>query len=420
MRISKNQSCPCGSGKKYKKCCMDNSNLGYQLYLKGKNAENFVNELAKKSFLEDWCYMNTKLPKGKEICDLLIVYDEIAIIWQIKDLKLGENGEYNQSEVQKNLKQISTAKNRLFKLNIEIELENPRRGKEIFNSKSIKQVYAVSALLGKGEDYFSFIENINDQTVHVFTREFTEIILKELDTIQDFIEYLKEKEKLIALDNQITLLGGEKELLAYYLMNQRNFDELKEKNSLIFDEGSWDELQKKPEYLAKKEENKISYSWDSIINGAHICGGDYEQIARELARPNRFYRRTLAKLFYDAHVLAHEEKERNTFKRLIESEGTTYCFIFLKESISREKREGYLSDACYVGRGTFRKNNKVVGIATEMKIRPTCSYDFCLLYQTIWTNEDERKMKEIQEKTGIFTNLEFKRAHEDEYPHLEN
>jgi len=418
MKINKNQPCPCGSGKKYKKCCMEKSDLGYQLHLKGKNAENFVNELAKKSFLEDWCYMNPKLPKGKEICDLLIVYDNIAIIWQIKDLKLDKNRKYKESEVQKNLNQISTAKNRLFGFNLDIELENPRRGKEIFNPKSIKKIYAISALLGEDEDYFSFIENIKDQTIHVFTREFTEIILNELDTIQDFIQYLEEKERLIELDNRITLIGGEKELLAYYIMNERSFNNLKEANMLMFDEGSWDELQKRPEYLAKKEEDKISYGWDSIINRAHTCGGDYEQVARELARPNRFHRRLLAKSFYDAHVLAHNEKVRDTFRRLMKSEDTTYCFIFLKETIPSEKRKAYLSTACFVARGKFKENKKVIGISTEMKIRPTCSYDFCLLYLPEWTDEEEKKMKEIQEHTGIFANPDLKKFHEDEYPNV--
>src|SRR3989338_10363242 len=246
----------------------NSSEVGRKLNLKGKNAENFVHELAKKSFLEDWCYPNQKLPNGKEICDLLIVYDNIAIIWQIKDLKLDNNRKYSQSEVKRNLKQLSTAKNRLFNPQILIELENPRRGKEIFDSKIIKEVYLISALLGEGEDYFSFVESKNGKIIHTFTREFTELVLNELNTIKDFIEYFKEKENLISLNNQITLIGGEKELLAYYLMNRRSFGKLREASLLIIDEGSWDELQKKPEYTAKKKEDQISYGWD-IINRAH-------------------------------------------------------------------------------------------------------------------------------------------------------
>ena len=40
-------------------------------YLKGKNAEKIVHDLASKTFITDWCYLNPMLPSGKELCDLL-------------------------------------------------------------------------------------------------------------------------------------------------------------------------------------------------------------------------------------------------------------------------------------------------------------------------------------------------------------
>lgn len=41
---------------------------------KGKEGENFVNDLAFKSFLKYWCYPNPMDENGdkKEICDLLV------------------------------------------------------------------------------------------------------------------------------------------------------------------------------------------------------------------------------------------------------------------------------------------------------------------------------------------------------------
>ena len=80
---------------------MSGKDKGHQLFLKGKNAEEFVQILAKKTFIEDWCYNNPKLPNGKEICDLLIVFDNIIIIWQIKDLKLDKYGMYRKEKYKK-------------------------------------------------------------------------------------------------------------------------------------------------------------------------------------------------------------------------------------------------------------------------------------------------------------------------------
>ena len=46
-----------------------------------RKAESILHELAKKTFLTDWCYPNPLLPDGKELCDLLVVFGDTAIIW---------------------------------------------------------------------------------------------------------------------------------------------------------------------------------------------------------------------------------------------------------------------------------------------------------------------------------------------------
>jgi len=113
----------------------------HYFHIKGKKAESIVHDLSAKSFLSDWCYLNPKNPQGKEICDLLVVFDNIAIIWQVKSLKLGSDGYYNKKEVEKNNRQILGAKRRLFEIDSDIYLTNPRRGKELFNPNTISEVF---------------------------------------------------------------------------------------------------------------------------------------------------------------------------------------------------------------------------------------------------------------------------------------
>lgn len=332
----------------------------------------------------------------------MIIYDEVAIIWQIKDLKLDRNGKYKEAEVEKNHHQLCSAKHRLFKLNVPIELENPRRGKEMFDPKPIKQIYLISALLGKGEDYFSFAQLVKDNIIHTFTREFTEIALGELDTMKDFVKYLQEKEKLISCQKEVMLMSQENELLAFYLMNERSFEKFKEANLVVIEEGIWEELQKRPEYVAKKKEDYISYGWDEIINSAHTGGEQYEKVARELARTNRFERRVLSKAFFDAHVKAHRENKRNHFRRIIKAKGVTYCFVFLDDPEPRNRRKNLLGTICFIARGLFQENKLVIGIATEMKIRRFRSLDFCLLDIPEWGIEQQKEMERLQKETGIF------------------
>ncbi len=395
----------------------ENNNKKY-FQIKGANAEKIVHELATKSFLVDWCFLNPILPNGKELCDILVLFDDIAIIWQIKDLKL-KNGKYNTSEVEKNLKQLSGARRQLFNLKTKIKLTNSRRNVEDFDFSTIKHIYLISALLGDGEDAFSFVEEIKKKTVHVFTREFTEIVLNELDTITDFVKYLEDKECFLNDKNlSLNIQGGEQELLAYYLMNNGDFSKISHNNKIVILDGCWDGLINKPEYKLKKLEDEISYGWDDIINRTHMGSINYEVVARELARPSRSERRFLSKAFLDAHISAHENKNPkiNSLRRMIPSDGVTYCFLFNDDPEPRNNRKAMLSAICWVARGLYPENKKVIGIATEMKIMPTCSYDFVSMDLPELTDDNKEYIKNLQETFSIFINPTIKEAYEDEYP----
>ena len=384
--------------------------------LKGKNAEKLVHELALKTFLTDWCYLNPILPSGKELCDLLVIFDEIAIIWQIKDLKLNERGKYKKPEVGKNLRQLSGARRRLFDLKTTIELANPRRGKELFDTTAIKEIYLISVLLGEGEEFFSGAEDIKNYIKHVFTRDFTQIILNELDTISDFTNYLRAKEALLGQNKKFIILGGEEELLAFYLMNNRSFERLNEATDIFIDQGSWEHFQNSQEYREKKKQDEISYGWDDIINRVHEASPEYEIVARELARLNRFKRRFLSKMYFEAYVLADKDNRHNVFRRTVSGGDVTYCFLFADDTKPRENRKAMLTAMCWIARGKFQENRKVLGVATEKPASPTCSYDFVLLDIPEWTAEHQKEMEKIQQETGILLNPVISVAHEDEYP----
>jgi len=422
-KIGRNDPCPCGSGKKYKKCCLEKEeDLSTSSYdkryfeLKGRNAENFVYDLAQQSFLTDWCYPNPQWDDGKELCDLLVVFGEIAIIWQVKDLKRQENGRYNQGEVDKNLRQLLGAKRKLFDLKQKMVLHNPRRGDEEFDPSNIKEIYLISALVGEGEDYYEFVKKIKNKTIHILDRKSTGILLNELDTISDFIGYLKEKERFLSSDIKIDLSGGEEELLAYYLINERSFKKLEEGNYIIIQEGFWEGFIKKPEFLAKKEEDKISYFWDFLIDKAHLSKEkNYEIVAREMAKLNRFERRIKSKTFFEGQAKASLEKKNIFFRRTIPDEGITYCFFYAKTP-DREIRKNRLAEICFATRGHFKENKRVLGIATEMDILPKHSFEFCLLDFPEWTEKEEKIADEIKEKLGIFKNQEMSRFSDDEYP----
>jgi len=255
------------------------SKPGHYFREKGERAEAIIHNLATKTFLTDWCYPNPKKPDGKEICDLLVVFDDIAIIWQIKDLKVDEAGRYKRAEFEKNLRQLCGARRAMFDLRVPIQLENPRRGKELFDRDQIKTVHLISVLMGESDEPFPFFQTVKDKLIHVFTREFADLALSELDTVSDFCEYLRKKEA-IDRNKMVVVAGGEENLLAKYLENLRSFSWMDNYDNILIDDTCWPALTRNPQFIAKKPEDQISYGWDSVM---HVKLPD--QFGTPLAQP---------------------------------------------------------------------------------------------------------------------------------------
>ena len=377
---------------------------------KGKKAEEALSILANKSFLEDWCYPNPKLPNGKELTDLLVVFDNIAIIWQIKDVKL-KGKQIKESDFRKTINQLSGAYRQLFELKTPIELSNPRRGKEAFNPDAIERIYLIAGFFGDAPFFIKSMFEIKGQHVHVLTRDFTEIILNELDTIADFTKYLHDKEDLHNSAKSIIVQGGEKEILAYYILNNKTFN-YPEKTTpfvLYIEDGHWEDIQKRKEYKAKKNADSVSYCWDYLIDICHTGDNpEYELIAREMARHNRFERRILAHAFMEAYEKADSVKGQGSWRRATTLNRITYCFLFHGYSGNenqREFRKKLLGVFCSIARGQYIKNTKVIGIATDRQIRPDIAFDYCYIDKPEWTKKDQKIMELAMKDTGIFTKM---------------
>jgi hypothetical protein len=384
---------------------------GHYFQEKGAKAEKVIHDLSMKTFFTDWCYPNPPRPDSKELCDLLVVFDDTAIIWQIKDLKVDEKGRYKQADVDKNIRQLSGARRLLFDLKTPVKLSNPRRGEELFDPSKIKHVHLISVLMGEGEGPLPFMDSIRDYKVHVFTRDFADIVLNELDTITDFTAYLTAKESIS--NAQIIIYEGEENLLAEYLYSGRTFDRIKSHNLIMIDDSIWPAIQAKPEFIAKKALDKVSYGWDSMIDRAHEGSKQYERLARELARPDRFTRRVLSQAFFDAYgELVSSDHE--LLRRYMPLADTSYCFLIANDDeYPAARRRKMLGLMCEVARGLPPMNKRVIGVATGKGNR---TYDFAFLYIETWTVALEERKKEIQQKTRIFVSPRVTHEGADEYP----
>ncbi len=75
-------------------------------------AEEFVFNVCKNSFLSLWSYANPQAKDGKELCDILVVCEPHIIIFSVKEIKVSDTGDvttdwerWNRRAVEKSAKQ---------------------------------------------------------------------------------------------------------------------------------------------------------------------------------------------------------------------------------------------------------------------------------------------------------------------------
>ena len=164
------------------------------------------------------------------------------------------------------------------------------------------------ALGGAGKVSIKF-GNFGKGFVHVFDEISFLSVMKELDTITDFVHYLIAKEDLYSSGVKTLFHGGEEDLLAFYVHHGREFP--KTYDCIVIDADLWSGFNAlQPEYKAKKIADRDSYIWDrllrilsdDILHGNIEFGPDLneaELAIRTMAREDRFSRRMLGKSFIE-------------------------------------------------------------------------------------------------------------------------
>ena len=383
---------------------------------------------------------------GKELCDLLVVFENHIIIFSDKYIEFPDSGDiqldwnrWYRRAVRDSAKQIFGAErwiksfpNRLF---IDRECTQPfpiefpsladaifhriviahgvaEKCKKFFNGGS-GSLLIDNTIIGDGHTSDVFIPfsvgQVDEEKryVHVFNEITLDVVLQQLDTITDFTDYLNKKERFLS-SNLGVHVPGEEELLAFYLQKldeNGNHDfilpkEDKDINFFMLEEGFWDDFVKSSQRASQLEANRISYSWDALIEtfNMHILDdtqylaypkgvSNQEKTVKFLARENRTRRRMLTKSLYEL-MAKTAPSERGVRVGVPTRNGEPY-YVFLllpkPDDVSedkyreyREKRGGILEAYCLVVKYKFPDAEDVVGIATESGRRENGSED--LLY----------------------------------------
>ncbi len=297
--------------------------------------------------------------------------------------------------------------------------------------------------------------------VHVFDDFSLPFVLDELDTLKDFVNYLEEKETFIRKVKGI-IYTGEEDLLYHYIKNydvkrRRHVfidkpDKKIKEAILFFSEENWNELRSHPQYIMKKNAEKISYIWDELIQktGIGILSGKtkterpkgtvHEGALRYMALENRSSRRFLCERMKQAYesypINSVSEDEETPYVSLYydyDNSEQVYFFLQLKQlptdtyDLYRLKRKGFLELYGLCLKAKFMEENpqyplkRIIAIGIEpVKYSKITSEDIILIDFSPWTDKEQQKYSNLRHELNLWkTPLDkAKRVQNKEYPDM--
>jgi hypothetical protein len=311
--------------------------------------ERLLAQLCDQTFLRLWSFANPFRKPGTELCDVIAVLDSDVFLFFDREIRKFDDADDLELAWERWHRKVITAQIATSKgakrhiknggnIFLDSECKDPlplpddrsklrvhqiivaHGAKEACMEFSGANVYgsmAIKCETGTSAAKFPFLIPLDkEDPVHVLDSHNLEIILGELDTITDFSDYLKEKERVIAKYDGL-VYAGEEDLLAHYLLN---FDPKSQGyrigpkdgryNFVLIGEGEWADFVKSPQYQAQKEANKDSYLWDNLIQktSQHMLDGTGlgntnpfgPSAVREMAKERRLARRAIAKGIIEA------------------------------------------------------------------------------------------------------------------------
>ncbi|EHF4963919.1 hypothetical protein B8Z52_004331 [Enterobacter hormaechei] len=456
-----------------------NKNIG------GNDSEKYLSKLCERTFLSLWSYPNvytdegkkTAAGDGKELCDLLVVFENHVIIFSDKDISFKDSGDLKvdwgrwvKRAVIKSAVQLYGAESslkerpgRLFldaKCNVPFPIKVPECDEIIVHRIAVaknasKKFQEHSGGSGSliicprivGNQHFDtpFMigQPIADKPyVHVFDDVTLDIILSELDTIADFIDYLSKKEEFIA-SGGLNSAAGEEELLAWYYINAKDGREpgfyIEQGVSALIVEGAYESLKSLPQFIRGKELNSKYYFWDACIENfaKHMLGGtilsegafSFDEMTRGLrimASERRFSRRILSSAIIEK-VTSIPHGQRGV-RVLVSPSNIDNGYVWLVVPVPelctsyddyRKYRKDILYVYCTSAKLLFPDIKYIVGVATE-PMGGNGGEDMVFIDSTQWSEDDYARARKDRDefKALLPDNIKRTDGHDYQFPIL--
>jgi hypothetical protein len=449
------------------------------------NSERLLARLARKTFLSTWSFPNVFRAErrkhdtiSKEVCDLLVVFENDVLIFSDKDCMFPVGGtldvrwaRWYRRAIEKSAAQLHGAARVILSseplfLDVDLKIPFPLRLPDPAYVRVHRILVANGAseqcrlelggsgtlmlrpVLVGGDHTKPAVEggvpfavgrvSANQPFVHILDDMSLPLLLENLDTAPDFINYLTKKEQLIS-SGGLDFAAGEEALLGVFL-GQVGEDGAHgfvpaASGPLNLDERRWHGFLRSRERAAKLLADRVSYLWDHVTERfaqhfrdgtadhlTHTTAVEQALILQFFARENRTRRRIMAQTLLDMNAATSADMRR---LRVIPpmQPGDPYWVLLLfpyLQSASYERnrtlRRQYLEACALVTKLMNPDALDIACFATESGNGTGRSEDAMYLDLRDWTPEMAEEARRLQLEHGILTNYNVIKTNVKEYP----
>lgn len=268
--------------------------------------------------------------------------------------------------------------------------------------------------------------------VHVLDELSLEVVMDEVDTITDFVQYLVAREAFLSDASMTVVATGEEQLMAVYISqgDDSEHDFLpdgigREKPDLVmYDDSHYSGLRKRPEYVKKKLQDERSRAWDKMLEWL-IQLGDPRLVHKEVNQPNheteqglrlmaaepRFRRHLLTEALVEMLAAAAKEPRKRRARVFTTHEQPDLVYIFLvtpklqteTDDEYRRARVAMLYLYCRSAKLKFPKADTFIGLGLDhpAKDYDMSSEDVIVFTCDEYTPEQRAEAEKIREEFGI-------------------
>ncbi|HEV7505079.1 MAG TPA: hypothetical protein VGS07_09225 [Thermoanaerobaculia bacterium] len=400
----------------------------------GYTTEDEVQRAVEHAFSPDFVFRAPRREDGKEVTDVLVPWDDTALVIQAKSQAIPGDGSLAGDPLKwarKNLlkagRQVAGAV-RAIQSGRMSHIENPRQGRVPFSTSRVKWLYGLIVLHHVCEPYnpFELVPELCQikSPMHIISFSDFLSLTRLLDTPADLIGYLESRSDVL-LPTLTPKIHEESTAFSYYLNNLERIMALRAcKREMYFTEEDARPYAEQMRRLFSGDMPgpALGYIIDEIIEKCHerdpslapirrgaqliaAAPDSYVKIATELGKIPRIRRIALGKRYIRTIRLA-EEQQADSWKATY-SRKRSDCMLFLASPLPASERSvrGERLIIMTEAYKHYRQVRRAIGIATEAGHDSGRSYDFVYAdYEPMENDEAFQAAKELfGEDGGLLT-----------------